>query len=1173
MKNRTFIIACLLMLVGFFLKTHAQTVMPTFSTDEQETWYYIQFRTGGAVLQDKGAGADILTANKVAAEESQTWKLVGNASSFTLVNKSGRKVYLENSFFKTGTDKSTNLKLIPTANTASAGAWEIQPVGNSQCMNQFQGAGANRRLSLWTAGDANNPLDFLPDLALPVFSDEEAEKWYFLRFCKGSAVIQDMGEGQNMMTAVVDPIDGQMWKLVGEQGNFELISKSGRHVYFDGTNFRTSANKTGALKLVATTRSDSYPAWELQASNTPSGKAMNQHNGAGAGRELRAYNSNDPNNPFTFIAVEDMTYDEFRINGISSYTPEHKHTLWYKLPATATSAGDKWMEYSLPIGNGQLGASIFGGVYKDEIQFNEKTLWSGGPNEYGYYRNFGSVIVEDISGEFGYGASKPVQDYMRQLDLYNATASVSYKSVDKTVTYKREYIASYPDNCIAFRYMADRDGQISLRFTLNSGRPGIVATTTYSDGTATFGGKLQTVSYAAHLKVVPEGGTLETTAEGIVVRGANSVKVILIGATDFDAYKTTHVNGKAATLAADTKARAEQLGATDWSTIYNAHVVDYQKFNNRVTFELDGSANVMATDEMVDAYNRSGSTGKENYSLMLEQLYFHYGRYLEISSSRGVDLPSNLQGIWNHKSEAPWHSDIHANINVQMNYWPAEPTNLSEMHMPFLNYICNEASQPEWRQRAKIAGQTKGWTCLTENNIFGGISGFAPNYVIANAWYCTHLWQHYRFTLDKDYLKDKALPTMWSACEFWIERLKLDTDGTYVCPKEYSPEHGPGQEDGVAHAQQLVWDLFANTVSAIEAVGEAECGIPAESIALLKDRLEKLDKGLAIETYNGDWGATYNGLKTGDKILREWKTSAFTAGEKGHRHMSHLMCLYPFNQVTPSSPYFEAAVNSMKLRGDESTGWSMGWKINLWARALQGDRSHAILRKALKHSTAYNTNQYAGGIYYNLYDSHAPFQIDGNFGACSGIAEMFLQSHTDTLQLFPALPSAWTSGQMNGLRAVGGYETDLKWSKGKPENVVIKAAFDGKCPIRCTGVATCFISDAAGNEVQARVIDANTIVLPVMAQGVYTIDFSRTATGIKKNEITGEHFVIKMNGNRLTVSSPAEIVQLDLFDLSGCRLASAKDASVKLRSSWGPTAVLRIVAADGRTEIRKITIR
>lgn len=380
---------------------------------------------------------------------------------------------------------------------------------------------------------------------------------------------------------------------------------------------------------------------------------MNQYQGVGIGRESRVWNANDMNNPFKFIAPEDMTYAEFGINGIGTYAPEHKHMLWYRLSATATSAGNKWMEYSLPIGNGQLGASIFGGVYKDEIQFNEKSLWSGGPSEYGYYRNFGSAIVEDISGAFGFGTANPVQDHCRQLDLENATATVTYKSADKAVSFKREYFASYPDQAIIFCYTADKAGQISLRFALNSGKPGITASTTYSAGTAAFSGKLETVSYAAHLKVVSEGGTMETTAEGITVKNTDAVKVILVGTTDFIGSLASHVNGKAATLAADAKAYAEQLAAKDWNAMYDAHVADYQSYNDRVTFEIDGSDNVMATDEMVDAYNATGATGKENYSLMLEQLYFHYGRYLEISSSRGIDLPSNLQGIWNNLSEAP----------------------------------------------------------------------------------------------------------------------------------------------------------------------------------------------------------------------------------------------------------------------------------------------------------------------------------------------------------------------------------------------------------------------------------------------------------------------------------------------------------------------------------------
>jgi len=1172
MQRKSLFLIGLLGLAGLCLKAYSQAAMPAFSNESKETWYHLKFHTGGAVLQDKGEAADLLTATLSLGNEAQLWKLVGNAESFTLVGKSGRRVYLENSFFKTSERQSTPLQLVPSGHAAAPDAWEIRPAGASQHLNQYQGSGANRRLSLWTPGDPNNPLYFVSTPQLPEFSREGAEKWYFLRFCAGLGVVKDMGEGAVLKTAEADPVDEQMWKLVGDSDNFELISKTGRHAYFDGTCFRTSATATGRLKLVATGNTGYYPAWELQAHNT-NGQAMNQYQGAGVGRELRVWTAGDVNNPFTFIASEAMTYPEFGVNGIAAYTPEHKHTLWYKLPATATSAGDKWMEYALPIGNGQLGASLYGGVYRDEIQFNEKTLWSGGPSEYGYYRNFGSLIAEDISGTFGFGTTGPVQDYCRQLDLEEATASVAFKSPDKRVSFRRDYFASYPDQAVIVRYTADQAEQISLHFTLEAGRPGITAATTYADGTAAFSGKLQTVSYAAHVKVVPEGGTMETTAEGITVRNADAVKVILTGITDFDATQPSHVSGKAATLAADAKAHAEELAAKEWSAMHKAHVEDYRTYYGRVAFDLDGSENVLPTDEMVEAYNRTGATGKEAWSLLLEQLYFHYGRYLEIASSRGVDLPSNLQGIWNHKSEAPWHSDIHANINVQMNYWPAEPTNLSEMHLPFLNYICNEAAQPEWQERARIAGQTKGWTCLTENNIFGGISGFAPNYVIANAWYCSHLWQHYRFTLDRYWLAAKALPVMWSACEFWMERLKADTDGSYVCPNEYSPEHGPAQEDGVAHAQQLVRELFDNTVKAIGVVGESQCGIKAKDIARLREKLDKLDKGLATETYTGNWGSNYNGVKTGAPLLREWKKSRYTTGEKGHRHMSHLMCLYPFAQVTPASPYFEAAVNSMKLRGDESTGWSMGWKINLWARALQGSRAHAILKKALKHSTSYGTDQTAGGIYYNLYDSHAPFQIDGNFGACAGIAEMLLQSHTDTLQLLPALPAAWPAGHIDGLRAAGGYEVSQKWAAGKLLTATVKAAADGECPLRAEGIAGRRVCDAQGHEVFPRRIDDNTIVLTVKANGTYTIDFSRPTTGLREGARTNNTYTVAVTDNRLTVSGGKRHAQIELFDPAGRSLALTTKDTIALRPEWGALGLVRVTTHDGKVEVHKALLR
>lgn len=270
-------------------------------------------------------------------------------------------------------------------------------------------------------------------------------------------------------------------------------------------------------------------------------------------------------------------------------------------------------------------------------------------------------------------------------------------------------------------------------------------------------------------------------------------------------------------------------------------------------------------------------------------------------------------------------------------------------------------------------------------------------------------------------------------------------DGTWVAPNEWSPEHGPGREDAVAHAQQLIYQLFSTTLEAAQILG-AEAGVSAEWIAELTHKLAKLDKGLHTEQHEGQ------------TLLREWKYSPVTAGEKGHRHMSHLMALYPFNQVTPQSEYFAPIINSLNHRTDASTGWSMGWKINLWARALDGDRAHKILYTALKHSESYGVNQHKGGIYYNLFDSHAPFQIDGNFGATAGVAEMLLQSQHARLSLLPALPTAWGAGSVSGLRAVGGYVVDMDWSEGRLIKASITAQHRGICTVE--------LADAKGYELR-----------------------------------------------------------------------------------------------------------
>ena len=755
---------------------------------------------------------------------------------------------------------------------------------------------------------------------------------------------------------------------------------------------------------------------------------------------------------------------------IGSQAASLPYKLWYNQPARA-------FEESLPIGNGKLGALIYGGADKDSLYLNDITLWTGtpvNPNEGGdaykwipkirealfkedyktadslqhyvqghnseYYQPLGLLQIKDAN-------SGKASQYYRELSLDNSIAQVSY--LRNGVKYTKEYFASHPDKLIAIKLGASQKNAINCEISLSSLIPHKVKASQQQltmTGHVT-GNEENSIHYCTILQVKHTDGKVWATDSTLHLQNVSEAIVYLVNETSYNGFDKHPVKEGAPYIEKVTD-DAWHLANFTYEEFKQRHITDYKSLFGRVNFKLDKAQcdTKRTTAEQLLAY-----TDQQERNPYLEMLYFHYGRYLLISSSRTPGVPANLQGLWAPALYSPWRGNYTTNINLEENYWPAEVANLSELVAPVDGLIKGLASTGKHNAQ-HFYGINKGWCAGHNTDAWAmsnpvGTGNESPqwsNWALGGAWLVQTLWDHYDYTRDTDYLRNTAYPLMKGAADFLLEWLIPDPhnpaqlitapctspEADYINDKGYQGSTFYGGTADLA----IIRELFKNTIKGAQALG-----IDTEYQQQLQSALERLrpyhigKRGNLMEWYY-DWDD------------QDWH----------HRHQSHLLGLYPFHQISvDKTPELAAAsTKTLEIKGDNSTGWSTGWRINLWARLHRADKAYQILRKLLTYVSpdSFNDKTHrSGGTYPNLFDAHPPFQIDGNFGGTAGICEMLMQSDGETMYLLPALPKAWKNGEITGIKARGNYEVSLRWKNGKVNKATITCQRAGNLTINYNG--------------------------------------------------------------------------------------------------------------------------